>query len=86
IITHDMRFVLESADSVVVMANGEVIKEGTPLEIFVDKKTMEVASLSPPQIVQIGVRLQELYPTHGGPSRTVDEEVIAINRMVKKSN
>jgi len=86
IITHDMRFVLESADNVVVMANAEVIREGTPLEIFVDKKTMEVASLSPPQIVQIGVRLQELYPAHGGPSRTVDEEVITIKRMVKKTN
>ena len=41
IIEHDMRFVMTMCDPVIVMANGAVIAQGTPLQIQGDPQVME---------------------------------------------
>ncbi len=75
VITHDMRLVAESADRVAVMAMGELVRVGTPLEIFTDEAAMAKAALRPPQVVELSSRLEAALPGHGGLSRTVEEEV-----------
>jgi energy-coupling factor transport system ATP-binding protein len=75
VITHDMRLVAESVDTVVTMALGKIVKVGTPEEIFLDSETMAKAALRPPQILELSARLESEIPAHGGPSKTVDEEV-----------
>jgi energy-coupling factor transport system ATP-binding protein len=82
IITHDMRLVAESADRVVTMALGKIVRVGTPKEIFLDGETMEKAALRPPQILELSSRLDSEIADHGGPSRTVDEEVEKLRRIM----
>ena len=41
IIEHDMRFVMTMCDPVIVLANGAVIKQGTPREVQSDPQVME---------------------------------------------
>ncbi|MEM0117989.1 MAG: energy-coupling factor ABC transporter ATP-binding protein [Conexivisphaerales archaeon] len=85
IITHDMRLVAERAEQVVVMALGRVVKTGTPDEIFLDEQVMEAAALRPPQIMELSSRLDNDIPNHGGASRTVEEEVRKIKRILGDS-
>jgi energy-coupling factor transporter ATP-binding protein EcfA2 len=53
IITHDMNIVSLYAKRVVVMANGRVIGEGTPREVFSQQKLMEQAYLRRPAIADL---------------------------------
>lgn len=53
IVTHDMNIVSLYAKRVVVMANGRVIGEGTPREVFSKPDLMEQAYLRRPQIADL---------------------------------
>jgi len=53
IITHDMNIVSLYAKRVVVMANGRVVGEGTPREVFSQSELMEPAYLRRPQIADL---------------------------------
>jgi len=58
-ISHDMRFVAESFDRVVVMRAGEIILDGTADEVFAARHWPELAStyLEPPLAARVGDRL-----------------------------
>lgn len=58
-ISHDMRFVVENFDRVVVMGAGRVILDGPPEEVFAEKNWPVLAStyLEPPLAARVGVRL-----------------------------
>jgi len=49
-ITHDMRLVAEYADRCVAMSNGELIFDGSPLEMFSSPEVIKTARLKPPPI------------------------------------
>ena len=53
IISHDMDFVAEFADRVIVMNDGEVLLDGTPMEVFTNYEVMNKAHIMPPQIYAI---------------------------------
>lgn len=53
IISHDMDYVAENSKRIVVMAQGEIIKDGTPHEIFLEKDILKRAQIEPPQITQL---------------------------------
>ena len=53
IITHDMNIVSLYAKRVVVMANGQVVGEGTPREVFSQPNLMEQACLRRPAIADL---------------------------------
>ena len=75
-ISHDMEFVANNFDRVVVMANKHIVREGTPHEIFWDNSSMEIAKLKPPYVSRI---CQEL-----GISRdviTIDEAADEILKL-----
>lgn len=52
-ITHDMEFVLENFQRVVVMANKRKIADGTAREVFWNSGVMEMAALKPPAICEL---------------------------------
>lgn len=56
-ISHDMDFVAETMDRVVVMANGQIIQDGDTGACFHDEKVMEEAWIEPPQVTQLGYEL-----------------------------
>ena len=58
-ISHDMRFVAESFERVVVMRDGRIVFDGTPAEAFAQKSWPTLAStyLEPPLPARVGARL-----------------------------
>jgi energy-coupling factor transport system ATP-binding protein len=58
-ISHDMRFVAESFDRVVVMRAGSVVLDGTPAQVFDARNVATLAStwLEPPLAAVVGARL-----------------------------
>lgn len=56
-VCHDMEVVLDFAKRVLVIANGELIADDTPRNIFANDEVMKKASLLPPQIYGLSKRL-----------------------------
>jgi energy-coupling factor transporter ATP-binding protein EcfA2 len=59
VISHDMRFVAESAARVVVMRAGRIVDDGAPEAVFAEPRWPVLAStyLEPPLAARIGARL-----------------------------
>jgi energy-coupling factor transport system ATP-binding protein len=58
-ISHDMRFVAETFDRIVVMRGGQVVLDGAPADVFAAERAEELRStyLEPPLAATIGARL-----------------------------
>jgi energy-coupling factor transport system ATP-binding protein len=58
-ISHDMRFVAESFERLIVLRAGEVILDGTPTDVFTESNWPALAStyLEPPFAARVGARL-----------------------------
>lgn len=52
-ICHDMEVVADFASRVVVMADGRVVADGAPSDVFADEAALKLASLEAPQVVQL---------------------------------
>ncbi|MDR5588967.1 MULTISPECIES: energy-coupling factor ABC transporter ATP-binding protein [Clostridium] len=51
--THDIDFAYRWAERVIVFANGEIIADGTPLQIFKDDKIIKCANLKRPTMLDV---------------------------------
>jgi cobalt/nickel transport system ATP-binding protein len=51
--THDLEFAADVADRVCVMAEGNVVGNGTPREVFYDDDLLAEANLHPPSAVRV---------------------------------
>ena len=58
-ISHDMRFVAEAFERVIVMRDGRIVLDGSPAEVFAETAWPTLAStfLEPPLAARIGARL-----------------------------
>jgi energy-coupling factor transport system ATP-binding protein len=58
-VSHDMRFVAEAFERIVVMRDGRIVLDGTPAEVFAEPAWPALAStfLEPPLAARIGARL-----------------------------
>jgi energy-coupling factor transport system ATP-binding protein len=58
-ISHDMRFVAESFERVIVMRDGRIVLDGSPAEAFAEPAwpTLDSTFLEPPLAARIGARL-----------------------------
>lgn len=57
-ISHDMDYVAENSDRVVVMCQGQVIDDGKPEQIFTSAEVLKRAQIEPPQITQLDIYLK----------------------------
>jgi energy-coupling factor transport system ATP-binding protein len=71
-VSHDMRFVAEAFERIVVMRDGRIVLDGTPAEVFAETSWPTLAStfLEPPLPARIGARL-------GLGSTPTDEALLA---------
>ncbi len=60
-VCHDMEIVLDYARRALVMAEGRLLADGPVPELFRDTKLMEQASILPPQMIGLGLRLGEEF-------------------------
>lgn len=61
-ITHDMRLVAEHADRVLAMADGQVIFDGRPADLFADQRLLTLARLVPPPLWRLSQALGLVEP------------------------
>lgn len=61
-VCHDMEVVGDFAERVIVMSDGKVVDEGPTYEVLRNRHTLEVASLVPPQVVDISLALPFMRP------------------------
>ncbi|MDP4190881.1 MAG: energy-coupling factor transporter ATPase [Bacteroidota bacterium] len=57
-ITHNMRLAAEYANRVIVFANGQIVLDGPPEEVFYEQEKLQKASVTPPESAIIGNRLR----------------------------
>ncbi|HUG46842.1 MAG TPA: ABC transporter ATP-binding protein [Candidatus Limnocylindria bacterium] len=58
-VSHDLRFVAETFERVVVMRQGTIVLDGTPSEVFAEANwaTLRSTNLEPPYAARLGARL-----------------------------
>jgi energy-coupling factor transport system ATP-binding protein len=71
-ISHDMRFVADAFERIVVMRDGRIVLDGAPAEVFAEAAwpTLESTFLEPPLAARVGARL-------GLGSTPTDEALLA---------
>ena len=73
IISHDMDYVAENSRRIIVMADGQIIRNDVPFRVFSDHASMEKAQIEPPQITQLDVAIM-----------TDDQPCLSVGEFVKK--
>lgn len=72
--THDVDMAYSWADYIFVMKDGQVISEGTPLEIFYDQGVLQEAELSRPLLFELSEELaRKGCFEEGAPAKSVKE-------------
>lgn len=59
IATHNMDVVLQYAKRAIVLENGKVVKDTTPLELFHDEEFLKTSSIEPPKVFSFALALQK---------------------------
>lgn len=59
LVTHSMEDALKYADHIIILNNGEVYREGTPLEIFKQKEALENVQLDVPEVIEFLAKAEE---------------------------
>ena len=79
LVSHSMEDILRSAERLILLANGRVIGEGAPCDIFRNTELLEQASLTAPHLLLLGKQIEEIgYPV--GRCNTVREMADVILR------
>jgi energy-coupling factor transport system ATP-binding protein len=84
VVTHDVEFVAECNPRVILMRDGQILLDGVAEKILNDVDLLEEASIVPPQITKIFLKLADL----GLPTDVIDVHEatkILVNRLRKKS-
>ena len=76
-VCHDMEVVLDYAHRALVMAGGRLLADGAVPEIFRDTDLMEKASILPPQMIGLGLRLGAGFENADSPEKMA-ETVLAL--------
>ena len=70
-VCHDMEVVLDYARRALVMAGGQLLADGPVEQIFRDEDLMKRASILPPQIIGLSLRLGEGFESASTPETMV---------------
>lgn len=92
VITHDMELVLRYAKRVVVMSNGQILADDSPEDIFSKTHVLKEASITPPQIVDLNLRLNtptlfrnpEDFLTYLGYRPIISQQLNAKNNIINE--
>ena len=84
-VCHDMEIVLDYAKRALVMSGGRLLADGPVRTVFRDRELMEKASILPPQIIGLSLRLGEGFETADSPE-TMADAVLAKAKGGRKEN
>ena len=57
--THDMDVVLRYATRALVLENGSILRDETPISLFQDREFLKTSSLEPPKVFSFALQLKE---------------------------
>ena len=72
LVCHDMEVVLDYATRALVMSGGRLLADGPVKEVFRDTELMERASILPPQMIGLSLRLGEGFGQASSPDEMAD--------------
>ena len=78
-VCHDMEVVLDYATRALVMSGGRLLADGPVREIFRNRELMEEASILPPQMIGLSMRLGEGFGQADSPESVADA-VLALRK------
>ena len=78
-VCHDMEVVLDYASRALVMSGGRLLADGPVREIFRNRELMEEASILPPQMIGLSMRLGEGFGQADSPESVADA-VLALRK------
>ncbi|MDO4436969.1 MAG: energy-coupling factor transporter ATPase [Coriobacteriaceae bacterium] len=82
-ICHDMDLAHEFATTIAVMAQGRIVGEGTPQEVFSGPQLVELGRISPPQIMELSGRLSEHVHPAFASARSVAELIKITEELIR---
>lgn len=87
IATHDVDFAYQWADEIILFHEGQVLLQGTPMEVFTQKGLLSVCHLTQPVVLELFYRLQKkaLLPASNPIPRTLEELEHCMERMCPQS-
>lgn len=62
VVEHRIEWIAEHADRVIIMKDGEFVREGTPQEIFNDAELIQKTGVRPPQVSEVFYKIAEHLP------------------------
>ncbi len=71
-VTHDVEFVAECSPRVLLMRNGEITADGEAKDILTNEAVLNSASIVPPQIAEIFMKLEKDAPELRLPKNVID--------------
>jgi len=83
LVTHDIDFIVEGFDKVVVMCKGEILAVGKPEDILYDEELLTKANLIMPQIPRL-IKQAEVYNTLKRKPLTEDDVVQKILEILRR--
>ena len=75
-VCHDMEVVLDYATRALVMSGGRLLADGPVKEVFRDTELMERASILPPQMIGLSLRLGEGFGQASSPDEMADAVMV----------
>ena len=78
-VCHDMEVVLDYAGRALVMSGGRLLADGPVREVFRNRELMEEASILPPQMIGLSMRLGEGFGQADSPESVADA-VLALRK------
>ena len=84
-VCHDMEVVADFAERVIVLSDGQVVDQGPTFEVLRKPETLEAASLVPPQMVALSLKLAHesanLAASPLAQANTIDEMTQAVAQV-----
>ncbi len=59
VVTHDVEFVVEHVDRIILMSRGRVVASAPPGELLTNPRVLASARLMPPQLVRLAIQLEK---------------------------
>lgn len=84
VISHNMDHVLEIADNVILMNEGEIIKIGSPYDIFVDDKLLNELNINPPMIISTINKLVKINKKFSKIFEYQPRNIASLSRAISK--
>ena len=78
IVSHDMDFVANHATRMIVVADGRIIADDHPANVFMKPEVMKQANITPPSTARLAQRLN----TYGFPQDTIQLQAFC-NRLIQ---